>query len=125
MKTTVNDFDTFFEAMLTAALWSTTDDNGEPLDKNHSITDIDPDCLQMLKAHALSFWIRMWYYLDHEKPEFRSSVVEQAGHDFWLTTQGHGAGFWDGDWPVYGDMLTKLSKCYPSEMQIEFKQPTQ
>ena len=24
---------------------------------------------------------------------------EQAGHDFWLTRQGHGAGFWDGDWP--------------------------
>lgn len=23
----------------------------------------------------------------------------QAGHDFWLTRNGHGAGFWDGDWP--------------------------
>lgn len=22
-----------------------------------------------------------------------------AGHDFWLTRNGHGAGFWDGDWP--------------------------
>jgi hypothetical protein len=22
----------------------------------------------------------------------------QAGHDFWLTRCGHGAGFWDGDW---------------------------
>ncbi len=21
-----------------------------------------------------------------------------AGHDFWLTRNGHGAGFWDGDW---------------------------
>lgn len=23
----------------------------------------------------------------------------RAGHDFWLTRNGHGAGFWDGDWP--------------------------
>lgn len=22
----------------------------------------------------------------------------QAGHDFWLTRNHHGAGFWDGDW---------------------------
>ncbi len=25
--------------------------------------------------------------------------MEQAGHDFWLNRNGHGAGFWDGDWP--------------------------
>jgi phage-related protein len=23
----------------------------------------------------------------------------QAGHDLWLTRNGHGAGFWDGGWP--------------------------
>ena len=23
----------------------------------------------------------------------------RAGHDFWLTRNHHGAGFWDGDWP--------------------------
>lgn len=124
MKTTVNDFDAFFEAMLSVALWSTTDDSGEPLDKEHSITDIDPDCLQALKAHALSFWLRCWYYLDHEKPKFTKGVVTQAGHDFWLTSQGHGAGFWDGDWPVYGEMLSKIAKCYPEEMEITFKEPT-
>jgi hypothetical protein len=24
---------------------------------------------------------------------------DRAGHDFWLTRNGHGCGFWDGDWP--------------------------
>ena len=28
--------------------------------------------------------------------------VPQAGHDFWLTRNGHGTGFWDGV-DVYGD----------------------
>lgn len=27
------------------------------------------------------------------------SNSEQAGHDFWLTRNGHGSGFWDGGWP--------------------------
>jgi hypothetical protein len=25
--------------------------------------------------------------------------AQRAGHDFWLTRNRHGAGFWDGDWP--------------------------
>lgn len=33
-----------------------------------------------------------------------------AGHDYWLTRCGHGAGFWDGDWPVSGDTLAEVSK---------------
>lgn len=35
-----------------------------------------------------------------------------AGHDFWLTRAGHGAGFWDGDLPDdIGDTLTEASKA--------------
>jgi len=25
--------------------------------------------------------------------------LEMCAHDFWYTRNGHGAGFWDGDWP--------------------------
>lgn len=119
MKTTINDFDEFYEAFLTCALWSTSDENDEPLDRNHSIADIDTDCAERLKAHAFSFWCRMYCYIDAET---NSPGVTRAGHDFWLTSQGHGSGFWDGHWPKYGDMLTKLSKCYPNEMEIWFKE---
>jgi hypothetical protein len=39
---------------------------------------------------------------------FRSRSASCGGHDFWLTRNGHGAGFWDGDWPKEaGDRLTK------------------
>jgi hypothetical protein len=38
-----------------------------------------------------------------------------AGHDFWLTRNGNGAGFWDGDWPEPSAIkLTKLSKDFGS-----------
>ena len=32
--------------------------------------------------------------------------IPQAGHDFWLTRNGHGAGFWDADYS-YGDYSAK------------------
>ena len=38
---------------------------------------------------------------------------EQAGHDFWLTRNGHGAGFWDGDWPEpAASKLDELSRAF-------------
>lgn len=40
------------------------------------------------------------------------SQDEQAGHDFWLTRNGHGAGFWDSDWPVNGEALTEACESY-------------
>ncbi len=47
--------------------------------------------------------------------EFEGSIAAReaamAGHDFWLTRCGHGAGFWDGDWPEpAASVLTEASK---------------
>jgi hypothetical protein len=36
----------------------------------------------------------------------------QAGHDFWLTRNGHGAGFWDRGLGDLGDELTAISKKF-------------
>jgi len=125
MKTTKADFPEFFQAYLIAALWSSviSDDatehpnkDGDPFDAHFSTDDITAEALETLRAHAFSFWSRMWFYIDHEKgkPGFSGDHnATQAGHDFWLTQNGHGAGFWDGDWPTYGDQFTKLAKCYP------------
>lgn len=34
-------------------------------------------------------------------------------HDFWLTRQGHGAGFWDGDYPEpEASELTEIAKSF-------------
>jgi hypothetical protein len=35
-----------------------------------------------------------------------------GGHDFWLTRNGHGAGFWDGELGDIGDRLTEASKAF-------------
>lgn len=39
------------------------------------------------------------------------SAEEIAGTDFWLTRNGHGAGFWDGDWPeLEGGRMDETAK---------------
>lgn len=45
-----------------------------------------------------NFW---WAYGDL----IASEHAEQAGHDFWLTRNGHGTGFWDRP-EVYGETLS-------------------
>lgn len=122
MKTTKSDFPAFLQGYLTAALWSSTisdpedaktEKDGDPFDRHFSTDDFDPEALEDLTTHARSFWLRMWFYIDAEKESPHGRTPESAGHDFWLTQNRHGAGFWDGDWPTYGDQFTKLAHCYP------------
>ena len=120
MSTQNSDFPDFLNAYLRTALWSSTinegtydepgERDGESFDRYFSPKDFDSEALEILRAHCLSFWSQTWYYISHEKP---AQDASQAGQDFWLTSNGHGSGFWDGDWKVYGDMLTKMAKCYP------------
>lgn len=45
--------------------------------------------------------------------ELSGECSRQAGIDFWLTRNGHGAGFWNGDWGADGDRLTAIVKLFP------------
>jgi len=102
------DLDEFTLAYIEAALWSSTDDNGHPLDANHSADDIAPDTLAKMAADCARFQEQFGDLID-SAPDVSNAYSnrEMAGHDFWLTRNGHGAGFWDGDWPEAGDTLTK------------------
>jgi hypothetical protein len=106
--------DQMVNAYLEAALFTDTDNSdpsgGNPLDQNYSIEDFSPDSLAKATADCEAFsrraaeWIR-------QLPAGVS--LTQLGHDFWLTRNGHGVGFWDRP-EVYGeqvgDQLTEICK---------------
>jgi hypothetical protein len=95
--------DEFTLAYIEAALWSSTDDDDVPLDKNNDIGDIAPQTLRRMVADALKFQSDNWDDI--------SADLEGAGCDFWLTRNGHGAGFWDGGWEEEaGKRLTAASE---------------
>ena len=90
--------DEFTRGFLETALWSSTDNaddsGGEPLDKNYSIEDFTPQALKELTADCEQFQ-------QENADDLASSGNDdfENGHNFWLTRCGHGAGFWDGDYP--------------------------
>jgi len=104
--------DAFEQAFLTCALWSSTDESdesgGEPLDANYEIGDFEEAALRRLLRDCRDF------------RETNSELLAQAGddaqngHDFWLTRNGHGAGFWDRGYGNVGDALTLACKAYGS-----------
>jgi hypothetical protein len=110
--------DEFTKAYIECALWSSTNEDDEPLDRDYSTDDISPDCLASMVSDCKSFQednselLSKWYDTTGETPEL-------AGHDFWLTRNGHGAGFWDR-WAdstpqgKIGRKLTAESKPYGS-----------
>ncbi len=44
----------------------------------------------------------------------QSMDPEQVGHDFWLTREGHGVGFWDRGLGEVGDKLAQISDTFGS-----------
>lgn len=96
--------DDFFKQYLITALWSSNDDNGEPFDSNYEIEDISEESLEKAKKDCEEFQRKAGSLLDDYE-------LSTCGHDFWLTRNGHGAGFWDGDYEEGdGKKLTELSK---------------
>jgi hypothetical protein len=108
--------DKFTIQYIETALWATNDqstpEGGEPLDKNYDTTDLAPETLQSILKDCEQFQRENEQWLTPEcclKP----NVDELAGHDFFLTRNRHGAGFWDGDWtPKAGKALTEASHAY-------------
>lgn len=99
------DMDEFTMAYFETALWSSTDEldpetGGEPLDANYGIEDFAPETRKEMIADAKDFQKRFGHLIESAEPKTVDyNKWERAGHDFWLTRNGHGAGFWDGDWP--------------------------
>lgn len=110
------NFEKFLRAYVECALWSSDPDGdgmgGSFLDLGYDMDDIAPesfdkimdDCLKFINAKGMDTSIRLIIWKDR---------VIDAGHDFWLNRNGHGAGFWDGDWPEpLATLLDKFSKSF-------------
>lgn len=97
----------FFVSYVGTALWSSVDDDGEPLDDSRDRDDVDPTTLEAMRRDCATFYAANFEHIHCSgaplSREFEGSIAAReaamAGHDFWLTRCGHGAGFWDGEWP--------------------------
>ncbi len=115
---TVSDLDEFARAYVEAALWSSTDESDEsggvPMEANYDIYDVDLETLAGMAADCAKFQAENAADLAaYSHPQW--TAEELGGHDFWLTRNGHGCGFWDRDDCLpeeAGERLTDASKVY-------------
>lgn len=95
------NFDEFTKAYVEAILFTEAD-----LLIGASITDFSTKAIEKVTLDCLSF-------LDQcEDLNLQLDDDGQGGHDFWLTRNGHGAGFWDRGLGSKGDQLTQLCETF-------------
>lgn len=111
------DVEEFLDNYIEAALATSLDDNDDPLDKKFDKEDLAAESLEKMRADCVKF-------IDENAADLatwergRYTAEEMGGHDFWLTRNGHGAGFWDGDWDKeVGKRLTDACKKF-SEVNL-------
>jgi hypothetical protein len=102
---------TLTEAYIEALLWSETAEDGTPLDQNYTPADLDPDSRTAIEKDCARFQSDAAPILDT-----LSVPDSQIGHDFLLTRNRHGAGFWDSPEKYGGqenaDKLTDIARTF-------------
>lgn len=103
----------FLVAYLECAVWASTDTRNEEGDDSsfldngfdrHSIgikayEQALKECTEFVSTNAEDLELYA-----------KSFSAEHAGHDFWLTRNGHGAGFWDRGLVEVGEHLTEAAE---------------
>lgn len=97
-------------------LWATDtwDENGNSTGtyeyQNYSPDDISKDAWRKIREYCEGFL----ELVREDEPSAYEEIIgdlERAGHDFFLTREGHGANFRDGQW-YNGDLFWKWAKTF-------------
>lgn len=94
------------DGYIKCALWL-LDENPNSGEWAHLGDKLAPETRQRMQEECEAFEAKARALLD-------GIDSEQAGHDFWLTRNHHGAGFWDRGLGEVGDKLTELSHTFRS-----------
>ena len=117
MTYTERHLDNFVHSFLQTLLWSTSDNMEGNLDDKYDIEDfgagafvwIRKDCSEFLKLCETEGYTFTTYLNWYGNEQW--SQLEQAAHDYCLTRNGEGTGFWDREAETYPDMdLDRLSE---------------
>jgi len=105
------ELDDFTFSYIECALWAECDNEDESLDSNYDYDNIEHSSMLAIIAECKDFQIENKLLLEqaytlYSNYEFSPEAI--AGHDYWLTRNGHGVGFWDRELGEVGDKLTTI-----------------
>lgn len=110
MKTT--DLNSFARCYVEALYFT----DAGPHDEIPADAELSEQAIAIIAADCARFEELMGEVIDSAECKRGSgeySQREQAAHDFWLTRNRHGAGFWDGDWSEpHAQKLDEAAKAF-------------
>ncbi len=120
---TIPATDEMVRQYLETALWAETDEDGTPWDKSYSVNNFDPSVIRSATEDCVAFCRKIEEQLSSNSfdgvaentplADWMECDMDDVGHNFWLTRNAHGAGFWDGDYPEsISDVLTSTAKMF-------------
>lgn len=97
-KIDTTELESFVKAYIEAMFFTDIDNHIDSRDKEgfeeKGIEDIAPVTYEKIIQDCKAFFTAHYELIEDH--------LEQAGHDFWLTRNGHGVGFWDRP-EIYGE----------------------
>lgn len=110
--------DTFLQAYMTCLLWSASDEDGDPIDDRFTVDHFSQEATDSMTKDCNDF-------MDDHADLLASLDAEQCGHDFALTRNRHGTGFWDRGLGEVGRRLAEGCRPYgASDVMIVTNQET-
>ncbi len=99
-----------FDAYEECAIWSSLNEDDQ--DESGNPTPLGETCVTFTDRYAILARKDLEDFLASAGDLLTDAWSDvQIGHDFWLTRNGHGAGFWDSGLPN-GDALSDIArKC--------------
>jgi hypothetical protein len=104
------ELDAFTRAYIECAFWAGGDDDSGV--DEMSFADLDAKSLAEMIADCKDFQTENESLLSAAYESEKPYDATQAGHDFFLTRNRHGAGFWDRGIGDIGDQLTDKAHSY-------------
>lgn len=106
----------FYESYLECALFTSSnplaeDDPEQPEHLDDTDLDLALEAEEAMRADCRRFMDENRELLDEASEKYGYNM-SQAGHDFWLTRNGHGAGFWDRGLEEIGEKLSEAARAY-------------
>ena len=128
-KDLLERLDDFTKGYLVCALWASPGEGeDETLDK-YGIEDIDPATIEEIEKECKDFQEKHSHHLDiicnkikHMRTQGKMvsgyPPMELCGHDFFLTRNGHGAGFWDRGYGEVGEEISQICRSGYGECSL-------
>lgn len=114
-KIRTNRVKVLLDNYIECALWTGVTSNDPEANDNVygcSNDQITKESLATMKNDCVNFLSLVKPFMANYKKLVGDGYLASMGHDFWLTRNGHGAGFWDRGHGELGKELTKIAKSF-------------